>query len=400
MGADMTRRQNGMIVARKRHRMAQRRKAVGLSQEGLAEVVGVDRSTVVRWERADTEPQPWHRPKLARALRVSVEQLDVLLADVVDAPSRPNERLDYVLKHPGSVDLVAVASLREQLQRLDGQYDHMPSTLLLAETGQTYGQTVFLRKHAGSLVRRELLAAEVESATLMGQLVWDASQRRDHGTANHFFDQAIAAARQRRDAIGEAHAELRKSYVALYGIRIPRVGLALAHRAAVAADHHSHVLAGLAMLHVGEAHAMLGDRSTCDEALGSAEEHFARIRLDDPAGVLFSPSLHGRLAGSCFLFLGMPDKAEPILDATRRAHKDQNKSTAIVLGNLALARIRQRNVDGAVIRLHEAIDVVERNRGGGGLNIVFTAARELRPWRNERVVQEVNDRLLGLMTAA
>jgi len=43
---------------------------------------------------------------------------------------------------------------------------------------------------------------------------------------------------------------------------------------------------------------------------------------------------------------------------------------------------------------------VEVSRGGGGLNIVFTAARELNPWRNERVVQEVNDRLLGLMTAA
>jgi hypothetical protein len=44
--------------------------------------------------------------------------------------------------------------------------------------------------------------------------------------------------------------------------------------------------------------------------------------------------------------------------------------------------------------------VVEQARGGGGLNVAFTAARELRPWRNERVVQEVNDRLLALMTAA
>ncbi len=70
-----------------------------------------------------------------------------------------------------------------------------------------------------------------------------------------------------------------------------------------------------------------------------------------------------------------------------------------MLGNLALAGIRQRNVDAAVIRLHEAIDVVEQNRGGGGLNVVFTAGRELRPWRNERLVQEVNDRLLGLMIA-
>lgn len=78
----------------------------------------------------------------------------------------------------------------------------------------------------------------------------------------------------------------------------------------------------------------------------------------------------------------------------------RKKATAIVLGNLALASIRQRHIDTAAGRLHQAIDVVEQTRGGGGLNVVFTAARELRPWRNEPVVQDVNDRLLALMTAA
>jgi hypothetical protein len=144
---------------------------------------------------------------------------------------------------------------------------------------------------------------------------------------------------------------------------------------------------------------MLGDTRSCDEALGAAETHFAHLEPDDPAGVLFCPSQHGRLAGSCWLFLGKPDKAESILDATRQLLTGRRKSTAIVLGNLALASIRRRNIDTAAARLHEAIDVVEQTRGGGGLNVVFTAARELRPWRNERAVQEVNDRLLTLMIA-
>jgi hypothetical protein len=44
-----------------------------------------------------------------------------------------------------------------------------------------------------------------------------------------------------------------------------------------------------------------------------------------------------------------------------------------VLGNLALARIRQQKLDEAAATLHSAIDVVEMTWGGGGLNIVFGA---------------------------
>jgi hypothetical protein len=68
-----------------------------------------------------------------------------------------------------------------------------------------------------------------------------------------------------------------------------------------------------------------------------------------------------------------------------------------VLGNLALTALRQGNVDEAVARLHQAIDVIEVNWGGGGLNIVFGASRELRPWREMPAAQEVQDRLWTLM---
>ena len=65
----------------KRHRLAQRRKIVGFTQEGLAEQLGVDPTTVRRWESGETKtgPQPWLRPKLARCLQVSIEQLEELL---------------------------------------------------------------------------------------------------------------------------------------------------------------------------------------------------------------------------------------------------------------------------------------------------------------------------------
>jgi tetratricopeptide (TPR) repeat protein/transcriptional regulator with XRE-family HTH domain len=69
-----------------RRRLAERRKALGLTQEALADLMGVERSTVVRWERGLTGPTPWMRPRLAKALRVSAERLEELLA-----PSAPAE---------------------------------------------------------------------------------------------------------------------------------------------------------------------------------------------------------------------------------------------------------------------------------------------------------------------
>ncbi|RLP94971.1 helix-turn-helix transcriptional regulator [Micromonospora sp. CV4] len=60
----------------------QRRKMLGFSQERLAEVLGVERSTVVRWERAENDPQPWHRIRIAEALQVPLDQLQEILDDV------------------------------------------------------------------------------------------------------------------------------------------------------------------------------------------------------------------------------------------------------------------------------------------------------------------------------
>ncbi|MGH3521269.1 MAG: helix-turn-helix transcriptional regulator [Mycobacterium sp.] len=65
----------------KRHRLVSTRKAAGFSQERLAEVVGVERTTVMRWERGETRPQPWARPKLARALGISDQSLSELLGE-------------------------------------------------------------------------------------------------------------------------------------------------------------------------------------------------------------------------------------------------------------------------------------------------------------------------------
>ncbi|MFG3101629.1 transcriptional regulator [Streptomyces sp. NPDC048182] len=304
-------------------------------------------------------------------------------------------------RRPDRLDLCSVAALRTSFDDCAARYDRVPSAGLIAEAaaqlnriGQAAAGT------ARGRVQREAHALYADACTLMGQLVWDASQRRDHATARAYYEQSARLARHLRDATLEAHALLRTCYVALYGSADPRAGLDLAQCAAETAAPTSPALSGLALLHVAEAYAMLRCTADCERTLGAAERRLERADGTDAAADLVSPTQFGRLAGSCYLSLGDHRRAESLLADTAEQLRDRRKSRAIVLGNLTLARIRQGDLDGALAGLTEAIDELETTRGGGGMNVVFGAARELRPWRHEPLVAEVHDRLLGLMTAA
>jgi hypothetical protein len=243
------------------------------------------------------------------ALNCSTEDLDeLLMPDRDDAsanalpsvssntPLPADGRVAYALRNPRSVDLVTVAQLRQQVHELDSRYDTTPSALLVAEAGECLGHIMLLKGYAGSRVARELRAAETEAATLVGQLVWDASQRRQHSVARLYFEQARTAARQVHDPSAEGLAFLRDSFVALYGERDPRRGLDLAVQAATVGGKGSSVIAGLALLHTAEAYAMLQERRACEQALGQAESVLADVDRSDPAAERFSPTQLGRLS--------------------------------------------------------------------------------------------------------
>ncbi|XXZ50392.1 helix-turn-helix domain-containing protein [Streptomyces cavourensis] len=69
--------------------LAERRRALGYSQEKLAQLLGVDRTTVGRWENGRVHPQPPQRRGLADALEVSLEELNALLGLRRDAVREP-----------------------------------------------------------------------------------------------------------------------------------------------------------------------------------------------------------------------------------------------------------------------------------------------------------------------
>jgi DNA-binding XRE family transcriptional regulator len=118
-------------VAFKRLRFVQRRKALGYTQEGLAGALGCERTTVIRWERGETDPQPWLRPRICQVLQLTASELQQLLDDVADAPSRGDGfslvstvPLDFSLSADATVQVMEsfsahdIASRREVLARL------------------------------------------------------------------------------------------------------------------------------------------------------------------------------------------------------------------------------------------------------------------------------------------
>jgi transcriptional regulator with XRE-family HTH domain len=81
--------------SRRRYELAQRRRAVGHTQESFAEQLGgIDRSTIVRWESGATEPLPYIRPKIARVLDISIDELASMLtgsSDVLDSDASESQ---------------------------------------------------------------------------------------------------------------------------------------------------------------------------------------------------------------------------------------------------------------------------------------------------------------------
>lgn len=129
--------------------------------------------------------------------------------------------------------------------------------------------------------------------------------------------------------------------------------------------------------------------------------HLQKIASDDPGHGRFgsgSKEWIDGFAGSCHLHLSDAKSAEVILRRSADIFGvDDKKHKAETLGGLTVALIRQRDPDQAAAVLHQAISLLqlESALGACGMQRVFMAGRELRPWIGEPFVQDVAARLLA-----
>ncbi|GIH06664.1 hypothetical protein Rhe02_47310 [Rhizocola hellebori] len=338
-------------VIMKRVRFAKRRRLVGLSQEKLAEQLGVDRTTVIRWERGETEPQPWQRPNLAVALKVSVEELGALLAVGPEDVWRP-----IMAPFPNAADpaddLSAMRSFRLADRQVGGTHLYNAVTGYLQHTiaPRLFGVNV-------SVDNDGLFAAAAGLTEMAGWMAHDAG--RDDAAEQHFH-RALRLASAGNDAQLGAHIFASLSHLSHYR-RQPEQAVRLAQ-------------SGRERLAVGQSHSGVQSRLFAMEARGCAilreEEHcterllLAERALEGEQAEISSPWVshfdHAALAAEaarCFLALGQLDSAKRWTEqivALRPADRPRSRAFAQLM--LVSVLIAQRKIDEACSVAREVLD--------------------------------------------
>lgn len=228
-------------MATRRDALAARREALGLTQEALAHELGVELSTVGRWERGALTPQPWRRPDLARALQISLDELDELLnpapprtttaggvvqkrasrrevivdtalftgATVADhvASSRPNEssRFGTSLRTPSSSSVRSASRQVAELHRSYQAAQYAEVRRLLPSVTATVHELV---SEQTAKTRRNALGVQCSLHIAAAKLATKAGNHADAWTA---AEQARIAAEAAEDTFGQAAAAYQRT---------------------------------------------------------------------------------------------------------------------------------------------------------------------------------------------
>jgi tetratricopeptide (TPR) repeat protein len=352
-----------------------------LSQEALAEILSVDRSTIVRWERAETDPQPWHRPRLAEALKITIDELADLLADVGGAhagePAVELAGASDAIRMNGPLAKRRLPDVGAPVAANSGSLDHRSATAhaerllrhflsLEAEVGgnglyaSLAEQVEQLAPTVDRCARPTLLSAFGQLCQLTGWLALDANR---HDVARQYLCMSVLAAHQADEPALAASALAYMSLQETYRDN-PGRALALAKTAHDMASG-SATRCGHTMLatRLARAHAKLGNKRDALAAAGRAEDVFASSGSTQPEPLWLSYVDQREVTaqkGACYLDLGMPREAVgaltyalQLLDRHSPSHA---RDRVHYLSRLAKCHLLSGDLDQACGTAHEALD--------------------------------------------
>ncbi|MDQ0934515.1 helix-turn-helix transcriptional regulator [Streptomyces turgidiscabies] len=414
--------------------LAERRRALGYSQEKLAQLLGVDRTTVGRWESGKVAPQPPQRRGLAAALEVSLRELDILLKPTraagqeasghqfSDAPSAgdPDEmiRREFlrILTVSGALTVLPVEeaeALTEGVRRgVPADFARMNRHLwqvyqLARSKGSVYP---VVRDHLTTLNEalasnvgsaRALLSAAADLFQLAGEVAFDGNRYSDAASS---YSLAASVSRDAEAYDLWACALVRHAYVDMAEQRYGQAAqmLGAAERLADRGDSNLSTRHWVASVQA-EACAGLGDLDACERAMDRAEA-VRDLTADSTNGgwLRFDGARLAEERGSRYVQLGRLDLAEnalrDALEQTALASGQSYRRRGAVLTDLAAIGAKRRDVEQVVVYGWEAIDLARSSGSGYVARRLQALCDEFGPLSRDHRVAELGAEIATLST--
>ncbi|MEE1799554.1 hypothetical protein PUR57_12870 [Streptomyces sp. JV176] len=306
--------------------------------------------------------------------------------------------LSAALADPSRADDTTAADLSAVVADVNSQVGSLPFVrlqLMLAPAVE-----MCRRLLAGPLpepVVPAVLNAAVAASALAGRLAFET---RDDTASRALYSTAISEAARLGHPWRQASVIMSHALVTLYstqGIDGARVLVDQAVRTARTGD--SALMRARAHALQAEIAARAGQVRQSQAALGLAWYDMEADHTDDPASTSFSAGHLRGFEGVCDLYVGDPAVAHDHFArsaATLTAPREQVQR-AIVTTDQALARIRMGEPRAAAELLHDCITAATSTGGRVPAIRLRRARQELRPWRREDFVADLDDHLMDIV---
>ncbi len=186
-------------------RLRDLREAAGLSQAKLAELTGVTRNAVSQWEGGETQPSSRRLAKLAKALRVPIDEIMASPAQARDRILNAAERLfDRLGIAEANVDIICATAdvTRGQFDSMFGSRDRMLQELIRRFNAQAFAELRKSPPRYGSLAARlkyllrafyvnDLRNINLKAAFVAYSWQWNREQDRENSIQFYEFHELV-----------------------------------------------------------------------------------------------------------------------------------------------------------------------------------------------------------------
>ena len=364
------------------HALFEHRRALGLSQQDVANALQVERSTVGRWENGEHTPALHLRPRLTKLLKITPTQLAGMLttgADHHPAAQRPElaENDDMALYRRDLLRVFTVAAAllalpaadqERELAELDGADDLDGYALLNSHLWKTFSLTTAkitmravvdeqlrvltaqLSEAHGPAAHQRLCALAGDLFQLAGEIHFEAS---DYAAAAHCYSLAADASKAASAYDQWACALTRHAFISVYERKFddaaPMLDAAeaLARRGDAQLSTRHWVAAVQAETFAGQ-----GRLADCQRALDRADGVLQLHGTVHNGGWLrFDGSRLAEERGTCYAALGRLDLAETALTDALRPDLSSRRRAGV---QTDLATIGARRCDPDQVLTHAA----------------------------------------------